>query len=140
MQSIPNRFQVCLNVQHSNRKQILDRSNMRRRLHLHRICQDVHVAAGVLGTPTERHISPRPSIYLGSYLALNMRSHNPTLAVAIVTLLAALIGGTPGQNSIPDSKVPNVGDGVYNVNDPSLVNYTFKFLPPFLTDYGGYYC
>ncbi|KAH8556761.1 hypothetical protein BGW37DRAFT_448703 [Umbelopsis sp. PMI_123] len=63
----------------------------------------------------------------------------PTIAAASATLLAALIGGASAQKNIPDNEVPNVGGGVYHVDDPALANYTFKYLPPFATNYGGYY-
>jgi hypothetical protein len=65
--------------------------------------------------------------------------NHPTLAPASLAVLAALTSSTSGQTALPDNQVPNVGGGVYKANDPTLANYTFKYLPPFATDYGGYY-
>src|SRR6266576_2750213 len=60
----------------------------------------------------------------------------PTVAVMSATTFAVLASA---QGVLPDSQVPNVGGGVWKANDPQLANYTFKFLPPFATDYQGYY-
>ncbi|RHZ50289.1 hypothetical protein CDV55_101342 [Aspergillus turcosus] len=68
-----------------------------------------------------------------------MRFNQPTAAAASVIAFSALISDVSGQHFLPDSEVPNIGGGVYNVNDPRLSNYTFKYLPPFATDYAGYY-
>jgi hypothetical protein len=68
-----------------------------------------------------------------------MRGAHSTAGMASAAVLAALFWGTSGQQNIPDSEVPNVGGGVYSASDPALANYTLKYLPPFATDYGGYY-
>jgi Phosphoesterase family len=65
-----------------------------------------------------------------------MLFNRPTVAAMSATALAALVAA---QGVLPDSQVPNVGGGVWNASDPMLANYTFKFLPPFITDYQGYY-
>ena len=62
--------------------------------------------------------------------------HRPIVAAISTVLLAVLASG---QSALPDSQVPNIGGGVWNASDPMLANYTFKFLPPFATDYQGYY-
>ena len=61
---------------------------------------------------------------------------HPILAALSATALATLASA---QGILPDSQVPNLGGGVWNATDPMLANYTFKFLPPFATDYQGYY-
>ncbi|KAL1985255.1 hypothetical protein VTN96DRAFT_8054 [Rasamsonia emersonii] len=58
---------------------------------------------------------------------------------ATALALLALSACAAGQ-SLPDSKVPFIGGGVYKADDPKLANYTFQFKPPFANaNYGGYY-
>jgi hypothetical protein len=59
-----------------------------------------------------------------------------TVAAISATVFAA---HASAQGILPDSQVPNVGGGVFKTSDSLLANYTFKFLPPFTTNYGGYY-
>jgi Phosphoesterase family len=65
-----------------------------------------------------------------------MLFNRPTAAALSATALAVFASA---QGIIPDSQVPNIGGGVWNASDPAIANYTFKFLPPFSTNYGGYY-
>jgi hypothetical protein len=62
-----------------------------------------------------------------------------TIPAASIAVLAALSDSTSAQKALPDNQVPNVGGGVYKASDPALANYKLKYLPPFTTDYGGYY-
>jgi hypothetical protein len=66
---------------------------------------------------------------------LNMLVHGSITVAAI----AALTSTVSAQGVIPDNQVPNIGGGVYKASDPALSNYTLKYLPPFATNYGGYY-
>jgi hypothetical protein len=60
----------------------------------------------------------------------------PIVAATSAAVLAVLASA---QGILPDSQVPNIGGGVWNASDPMLANYTFSFLPPFATNYQGYY-
>lgn len=57
----------------------------------------------------------------------------PKAAVAFASLASA-------QHALPDSDVPFIGGNVFNADDPTLVNYTFTYGPPFdASQYDGYY-
>jgi hypothetical protein len=68
-----------------------------------------------------------------------MLSYYQITAASGLAVLATLTGSTLGQKTLPDNEIAFIGAGVCRANDPSLVNYTLQYEPPFSYNSGGCY-